>query len=183
MRLAWSRPLGLLAVVLLVAGCAGHGAAAAGLPPRPSPSAGQLRVGCGQVIPPANSGTVGGARVVLGVLSVPPAHLPPAVPSGLRSWRYFRKWGLGVRAASPAVVVSLPRAWQHLAAISWGNNVGIASSIRLLSCPRQAGAWNRYAGGFYLRSPSACVPLVFQVGRQSVTRNFGIGRNCGSPAA
>jgi len=183
MRLAWSRPLGLLAAVLLVTGCAGHGAAAAGLPPRASPSAGQLRVGCGQVILPANSGTVGGARVVLGVLSVPPAHLPPAVPSGLRSWRYFRKWGLGVRAASPAVVVSLPRAWQHLAAISWGNNVGIASSIRLLSCPRQAGAWNRYAGGFYLRSRSACVPLVFQVGRQSVTRNFGIGRNCGSPAA
>src|SRR5690348_530801 len=183
MRLAWSRPLGLLAAVLLVTGCTGHGRAAAGRPLRPSPSAGQLRVGCGQVIESANSGTVGGARVVLGVLSVPPAHLPPALPSGLGSWRYFRKWGLGVRAGSPAVLVSVPRAWRYRAAISWGNNIGIANSIRVLSCPRQAGAWNRYAGGFYLRSASACVPLVFQVGRQSMTRTFGIGRSCRSPAA
>src|SRR5690348_12632883 len=182
MRLAWPRPLGLLAAALLVAGCSGHSVMAAGQPPPPSPAV-QLRVGCGQVILPANSGTVGGARVVLGVVSVPPAYLPPAVPSGLRSWRYFRKFGLGVRAGSPAVVVSVPRAWRYRAAISWGSNPGIASSVRVLSCPRQAGAWNRYAGGFYLRSPSACVPLVFQVGRQSVTRNFGIGRNCGSPAA
>ena len=33
-----------------------------------------------------------------------------------------------------------------------------------------------YAGGFYLRSPSACLPLVFRVGRRSETVRFGIGQ-------
>lgn len=181
MRLAWSRLL-VLPVAVLVTGCSGHGRATVGQPPRPSRAA-QPQVGCSQIIRQVNSGTVGGARVVLGVLSVPPAYLPPAVPSGLRPWRYYRKFGLGVRAGSPAVLVSVPQAWRHRAAISWGNNSEIASSIRVLSCPRQAGAWNRYAGGFYLRSPLACVLLVFQVGRQTVTRSFGIGRSCGAPAA
>ena len=50
-----------------------------------------------------------------------------------------------------------------------GNNPGVVSSLRLLSCPRQLGAWNAYAGGFDLRSPSGCVPLVFHIGRQTAT--------------
>jgi hypothetical protein len=50
--------------------------------------------------------------------------------------------------------------------------------VRLLSCPPQGGEWNAYAGGFYLRTPTGCVPLVFQAGRQVLTVQFGIGRAC-----
>jgi hypothetical protein len=182
MRLAWSPPLlQLLAAALLVTGCSGHGSAAVAKPPEPPPAA-QRQVDCDQVILQMNSGTLSGARVVLGVLSVPPAHLPPATGGGVRPWRYSIKYGLTVRAGSPAVVVSVPPAWRHRAAIDWGGS-GIVSSLRVLSCPRRAGVWNSYAGGFWLRSPSACIPLVFQVGRQAVTRTFGIGRSCGSRAA
>ena len=35
-----------------------------------------------------------------------------------------------------------------------------------------------YAGGFFLRSPSVCVPLIFRVGARSATVRFGIGRRC-----
>ena len=38
--------------------------------------------------------------------------------------------------------------------------------------------WNAYAGGFYLRSRSACVPLKFRVGRRAKTVRFGLGKRC-----
>jgi len=119
---------------------------------------------------------------VLGVLAVPPAHLQKAVPSGSRPWRYFRKYGLAVRAGSPAVLITVPAAWRHRAAIGWGSNTGVVSSLRLLSCPRQLGAWNGYAGGFYLRSASGCVPLSVEIGQQTATLRFAIGRSCTSAA-
>jgi len=179
MRLAWSPPLllQLLAAAVLVAGCSGHGPAAVAKPP----PAVQRQVDCDQVILQVNSGTLSGARVVLGVLSVPPAYLPQVLGGGVRPWRYSTKYGLTVRAGSPPVVVSVPQAWRHRAAIDWGGS-GIVSSLRVLSCPGR-GVWNSYGGGFWLRSPSACIPLVFQVGRQTATRTFGIGRRCGSRAA
>jgi len=180
MRLAWSPPLllQLLAAALLVTGCSGHGPAAAAKPP----PAAQRQVDCDQVILQMNSGTLSGARVVLGVLSVPPAYLPQVAGGGVRPWRYSAKYGLTVRAGSPPVLVSVPQGWRHRAAIDWGGS-GIVSSLRVLSCPGRAGVWNSYAGGFWLRSPSACIPLVFQVGRQTATRAFGIGRRCGSRTA
>ena len=46
------------------------------------------------------------------------------------------------------------------------------------SCPPPATVWNAYAGGFYLRTPSACVPLVFRVGKRSATVWFGLGQAC-----
>src|ERR1017187_4992217 len=79
------------------------------------------------------------------------------------------------------VLITVPETGRRRAGIGWGNNLGAVSSLRLLSCPRQLGAWNVYAGGFYLRSPSGCVRLVFHIGRQTVTLSFAIGSgNCGS---
>jgi hypothetical protein len=40
------------------------------------------------------------------------------------------------------------------------------------------GNWSAYAGGFYLRTSGACVPLVFNNGRQTTTVRFGIGAHC-----
>jgi hypothetical protein len=79
------------------------------------------------------------------------------------------------------VLITVPLAWRHRAAIGWGNNIGGVSSLRLVSCPRQLGPWNAYAGGFYLPSASGCVPLVFTVGHQTETLSFAIGNGrCGS---
>ena len=64
------------------------------------------------------------------------------------------------------------------AAITWGVNVGIVSTLRLPGCRAAPGTWNAYAGGFYLRSSSACVPLVFDVGHHSAVVRIGVGRRC-----
>lgn len=91
--------------------------------------------------------------------------------------------GLSVRitrTGSPSVLVTVQRGWPHRAAITWGNQAGIVTStVRLQSCPGPRGMWNVYTGGFYLRSRSACVPLVFQVQRRTATVRFGVGRHCG----
>jgi hypothetical protein len=113
---------------------------------------------------------------------VPPADLEPGAPTAARPWAYFSKYGIAVRADSPAVLIAVPREWQDRAAIGWGVNIGAVSSVRLLSCPRQVGPWNAYAGGFYLRSASGCVPLVFEVGRQTATLRFVIGDGHCGPA-
>ncbi len=66
-------------------------------------------------------------------------------------------------------------------AIIWGNgNYDAGSSIQLAGVcgTRDTGVGNAYAGGFYLRSRTACVPLVFRVGDRSATLRFGIGRRC-----
>jgi|SRR5215831_11642750 len=161
----------VLAAALTVAGCSGPGAAVHAKPP-PAPLASPRAVGCDQIIQQA--GPPGG-RVVLGVLAAPPAHLERAAPTGTRPWAYFSKYGIAIRADSPAVLVTVPAAWRHRVAIAWGNNAGAASSLRLLTCARQLGPWNGYAGGFYLRSASGCVPLVFQIGRRTATLRFAIG--------
>jgi hypothetical protein len=162
-----------LTVALFGMGCSGSGPVHAESPT--APPASPRAVGCDQTI--QQTGAPGG-KILFGVLAVPPAHLERAVPTDTRPWGYFRKYGLVTRADSPAVLVIVPEAWRHRAAIAWGNNIGAFSSLRLLSCPRQLGAWNAYAGGFYLRSASGCVPLVFEVGRRTATLRFAIGRNC-----
>ena len=174
------RALSALLVVLAavtVTACSGPGPAVHGKP-RTAPLASAHTVGCDQII--QQVGAPGG-RLVLGVLAVPPAHLQQAAPTATQPWAYFAKYGIAIRADSPTVLITVPQGWRHRAAIGWGNNVGGVSSLRLLSCPRQLGAWNAYAGGFYLRSASGCVPLVFEIGRQTATLSFAIGSgSCGS---
>jgi len=137
-------------------------------------------VRCNQVI---GQDGAPGQPIVFGTVAVPPSYLAAAVSTGSHPWAYFRKFGIVIRADSPAVRVTIPRAWRHSVAISWGSNVGIASSLRFVSCPPQGpGPWNGYPGGFWLRSATSCVPLVFQAGEREVTLRFAIGRTCGSAA-
>jgi hypothetical protein len=118
-------------------------------------------------------------RLVLGAISVPPAYLPQVVSTGETPWAYWRKAGLVVRAGGQAVSISVPLAWRERAAITWGNGGnGVFDSLRIAGCPGGPARGLAYAGGFYLRSPSACLPLVFRVGRRSETIRFGIGRHC-----
>lgn len=84
-----------------------------------------------------------------------------------------------VRGSSFVVSVSVPQEWRSRVAITWGGS-GVVSSLRFSGCGHSAffRGWNGYAGGFYLRVASACVPLVFTRGRASTTRRFGIGERC-----
>ena len=118
-------------------------------------------------------------RLVLGAVSVPPAYLAQVVPTGEKPWAYWRKAGLVVRAGGSAVSISVPPAWRGRAGIAWGNGSnGVFESLRIAPCPGRAGRGFGYAGGFYLRSESACLPLVFRVGARTETVRFGIGRRC-----
>ena len=173
---AW---LSVLAATVTVTACSGPGPAVQGKP-RAAPLASPQTVGCDAII--QQVGTPGG-RLVLGVLAAPPAHLERAAPNPARPWAYFAKYGIAIRADSPAVLITVPEAWRYRAAIGWGNDIGAVSSLRLLSCPRQIGAWNAYAGGFYLRSASGCVPLLFNIGRRTATLSFAIGIGSCGPAS
>jgi hypothetical protein len=76
------------------------------------------------------------------------------------------------------VSVSVPESWRQRAAITWGTS-GTVSSLRLTACLRPPGIWGFYAGGVYVRSAGACVPLVFRIGTRSATVRFSVGRPCG----
>ena len=165
----------LAAGALLPAGCrAGARAKSEGAGAR---TASVRTVACGESIGYAKSGHEDGYRVVLGVISVPPAHLRQVVATDSQPWRYWRKAGLVIRAGSPSVVVSVPKGWRSRAAVTWGSS-GTVSVLRVEGCPPSPAGWRAYAGGFYLRSRSACVPLVFHLGQRAATVRFGIGRRC-----
>jgi hypothetical protein len=118
-------------------------------------------------------------RLVLGVISVPPAYLQQVVATRERPWAYWRKAGLVIRASGQPVSVNVPEGSRNRAAIIWGNgNYDPASSLRIAGCGSDPNVGNAYPGGFYLRSRSACIPLTFHVGRRSATIRFGIGRRC-----
>ena len=84
-----------------------------------------------------------------------------------------------MRAGNDPLAVSVPQAWRRRAAITWGTSGSAMRSLLIAACPVPAHVWNAYAGGFFLRSRGACVPLVFQVGRRRRTVEFGIDRKCG----
>ena len=173
--------------LLLVGLAAPIGAAAARSTPAPPASP----VSCDRAIDRTKFPYLGSRsspyRLVLGVLSVPPAHsVQGAFPTPSPRWRYFRKAGLVVGGGHGApITVSVPSAWRSRVGIQWGNS-GVRSSLRIARCQTPSDVGSAFAGGFYLRSRTACVPLVFHVGRRTETVRFGIGRTCPSetwPAA
>lgn len=117
-------------------------------------------------------------RSVLGVVSVPAAYISQVVHLRDGAWPYWEKAGLVVRAGRGPVTVSVPVAWRKRAAITWGGNTGIVSSLRIARCGSNLTRGSAYAGGFYLRSRSACLPLIFRTGSHSATVRFGLGRRC-----
>ena len=144
------------------------------------PSRAPPTVTCDSIITPGESTSWKPKRVVLGVVAVPPAHIPQTVETGARRWPYWSKSGMVVRTGSPLVLVSVPSRWRNRVAVGWGN-VDATPALRIASCPPPGvlGEWNPYAGGFLLRSPAACVPLEFRVGGRTATVRFGIGKRCG----
>lgn len=116
-----------------------------------------------------------GARLVLGAVSVPRAYGRAYPRSG--AWPYFAKGGIVVKSGT-SITITVPPAWRKRVAISWGNNVHrVFHTIRIAACSRVYQGY-AYAGGFFLRRPSACAPLVFAVGDRRKRVWFGIGRRC-----
>ena len=161
-----------LSVVILLAFLAIVGSTLA------APSSHRSLVRCGSIITPGAPVVWKPERVVLGVAAVPPAFIPQTTRTEGR-WPYWSKAGLVIRANSPAVIIDVPPRWKSRAAITWGDG-GPASALRTESCPTSGslGDWNAYAGGFYLRSRAACVPLTFSVAGKSATVRFGVGKRC-----
>jgi hypothetical protein len=116
-------------------------------------------------------------RSVLNAVSVPPVYLQQVIPTKQPRWRYWRKAGLVVRAQR-ALTITVPPRWRTRAAIVWGNSGGPFESLRIAACAGSPHSGNGYAGGFYLRAPSACLPLIFRVDGRRTTVRFGIGRRC-----
>src|SRR5215470_3608123 len=175
----WLRPATALAGAVLVAACtASMGTSATGSHRASQPHVAAPAEGC--QLPVGNEPSPGG-KMVLGVISIADAYWPTVrVHQG--RWRYWDKDGIDIRARHQAVTITVPEAWRARAAITWGNNVGIVSTLRLPGCASGPGTWNGYVGGFYLRSKSACVPLVIGVGRHIAVVRVGVGRRCGAVA-
>lgn len=121
----------------------------------------------------------GGYRVILGAVSAPRIYIPGGArdPSSAPFSHWF-KAGLVIRASTAVVTVSLPNGWRDRARIVWGAPGSPATALRFAPCPSPVGAWNGYAGGFLLRTDSACVPLIFAIGHRRATLRFGVGRHC-----
>jgi len=117
-------------------------------------------------------------REVLRVVAVPPAYMQGLATTNQTPWAYWRKQGLVVRAIGKSVTVTVPEGWRTRAAITWGNSGGPVSSLTIQGCSGSGHIGRAYAGGFYLRSPSACVPLIFTVGKRRATVRFGLGQRC-----
>jgi hypothetical protein len=168
----------LLAISVVVVAAVGFAdRTASGRPAGPKP----LTVGCGNIVGSNHApGVQIGYRVVLGVVSAPPARLQKGGSNPGR-WPYFSKAGLGVHASRGPVTITVPPAWRTRVAIGWGNNIGTSSTIRITRCPPAPGRWNFYAGGFFTRSATVCVPLTFRIGARMRTIRFGVGTRCGRP--
>jgi hypothetical protein len=173
--------MALVGAVLVAACTASSGTPATGSHPATQPPVAPAADGC--QLPVGNQPSPPG-KIVLGVISLGPEFLQPTVPVHQGWWRYWQKHALWILDGHQTVTITVPTAWQNRAAITWGVNVGIVSTLRLPGtlltpgCPVGPLKWNGYAGGFYLRSSSACVPLVFAVGRRSAVVRVGVGRSC-----
>jgi hypothetical protein len=164
-------------LVLAMAALGGAAAGAEGLSTATRP-ANVVTMGCDQIIGTAKTGHDAGYRVVLGVVSAPPAALPGVVRvPEFSPFPYWRKAGTVIRASRKPVTVSVPKAWRRRVRIGWGNPASPASVVRFAACPSTR-SWNGYAGGFFLRAHSACVPLAFAVGGRRATLRFGLGQHC-----
>jgi hypothetical protein len=168
-------------LILLVSAMAAGGAAAASAAgvSTATRAANVVTVGCDQIIGTVKTGHDAGYRVVLGVVSAPAATLPGVVRVPESSpFPYWRKAGMVIRSGTKPVTVSVPTAWRRRVRLGWGNPAAPASVVRFAACPSPEPGWNGYAGGFFLRTRSACVPLVFVVGHRRATLRFGLGRHC-----
>ena len=85
---------------------------------------------CGEKAGTTPSGTDGGYRVVLGIVSVPPPVLRQVVRSKSRPWPYWRKAGLAIHPTHRRVSVIVPTAWRKRVALTWGWDHPPASAVK-----------------------------------------------------
>jgi len=153
----------------------------------------QLSVSCNDIAGLTHYPRENAYRIVLGVIAVPPAYVTSETSRlterDLGPWRYWEKAGIAVRPGKFTVTVTVPKAWRSRVGITWGNSHYVVSRLRFSGCATAPwvpywGAktphWTAYAGGFFLRVPSECVPLIFDDGRQAKVIRFGVGTKCGS---
>jgi hypothetical protein len=172
---SWGGVLLLIGVALVVAARAAGRGSASGSAREFVPT-----VRCDEVVLHFKSGSdIDGNRVVLDAVSAPPIDLSGVVRDPTSApFLYWRKAGIAIRASRAAVTVSVPKQWRNRVRIVWGAPGSPATMLRFAPCPSSVETWNGYAGGFLLRSRSACVPLVFAVGNRRATLRFGVGRRC-----
>ena len=151
---------------------------AAGLAVRVAPAAAPRAVSCTAIVGGVSSGRFGNRPPMFGVVSTPSRYLPRVVATKSRPWRFSSKVALVVRANAGPVTVRVPTAWRRRAAIEWGDS-GIVPALRIPRCPPTL-RWNVFGGAIHLRERTACVPLVFGVGRRRARVSFGVGRLCGA---
>ena len=170
----------LVAVLLLAAGCGGTSESAPAPTTAPAAPASTLPlVSCDDSIGGARySGTDDGARIVLGVISVPPAYVAEAAaPGGAPGWKYSAPADFVVRSEQPPFDVSVPKEWRDRVAISFGGTKPVPA-LRIPTCPNNGLPWNAFAVVFSLQERTACVPLTVAVGGKSETVRFGLGVRC-----
>ena len=138
-----------------------------------------LTVSCGDAnlrVAPADADS-GGYRIVLGAVSMPPLYIRQVARTGERAWPYWTKSGVSIEAGTPMVRISVPEAYRKSVAIEWGL-LGPVSAQRFAPCAPPPTYWNGYVGGIFLKRRSACIPLKIQIGNETTTIRFGIGRHC-----
>ena len=161
--------LGLLAVAVV-------SAPAALLAAQRSPTA--RTVSCDEaILHTAFPHRTAGARTLFNAVSIPPAYLSGVVATHEPAWPYWRKAGIVVKAGSTASV-TVPKSWRTRVTIRWGDDPHTFDVLRFASCRPAPGVGYAYAGGFFARSRSVCVPLVVRSGSRSATVRFGLGRRC-----
>jgi hypothetical protein len=172
--------LGILALASALAACSGGSSAASSAGSSERSTVSSTAVTCDKIILTDKHPFHEGTRRVLGVIAAPPAYISQVIRHPGEQWPYGEKAGLGVRAGSGPITITVPTPWRSRVAIAWGDFTQSASSVQIAACPPPANVWNIYAGGFSLRHRSECFPLIFSVGHQSGTVWFGLGRRCAS---
>jgi hypothetical protein len=170
----------VVAVAAFAAGCGGSEESSAPPTTASQPAASDLPlVSCDDSIGGARySGTDDGARIVLGVISVPPAYVPEAAaPGGAGGWKYSAPADFVVRSEQPPFDLSVPKEWRDRVAISFGGTKPVPA-LRIPTCPNNGLPWNAFAVVFSLQERTACVPLTVAVGGKSETVRFGLGERC-----
>ena len=148
-------------------------------------SAAPPTAGCDSIIDPdyASARAWRPERVVLGVVDVPKAFIPQAATaSGVTRWPYWMQVGPRRSCQQPCRSRLGAGGLEATGRDRLGRRTRRSRRMRIASCLASStlpGGWNPYAGGFVLRSPTACVPLMFRVGDRTATVRFGIGKRCG----
>jgi hypothetical protein len=175
----------LLLCTVIVAGCTSGGLSA---PPSAQPSTSASQPALAQSPECPTNYAVGydasvpaRFRVVLGDVATQVADVGEGEPAGSgETWPYFAKRGLLIPAGIGPVWISVPKSWRRRAAVDWGT--GPSSTITLSACGSPPDVWDAFAGGLYLRTRIACVPVQFRVGERTATVTYDVGRRCGRQA-